>query len=109
MLIRFPSEKFNFLKKNKKSYFLVRSNVGKWLLIDSKCPHRGGPLHLGRVDDGYIVCPWHRNRVSKIELGKNSLPMVVVNKHIKVFFQNMDGPVTLLKTNCAVENFSNEV
>lgn len=28
-------------------------------LLPSRCPHRGGPLHLGRVELGRLACPWH--------------------------------------------------
>ncbi len=27
--------------------------------IESRCTHRGGPLHEGAVEDGCIRCPWH--------------------------------------------------
>ena len=27
--------------------------------IDNICPHRGGPLAEGHVEDGVVTCPWH--------------------------------------------------
>ncbi|HZP30759.1 MAG TPA: Rieske 2Fe-2S domain-containing protein [Acidimicrobiia bacterium] len=30
--------------------------------VASTCPHRGGPLDEGKVEDGTIVCPWHASR-----------------------------------------------
>ena len=27
--------------------------------IDNRCPHQGGPLAKGRLEDGVIWCPWH--------------------------------------------------
>ena len=27
--------------------------------IDGVCPHRGGPLVEGAVEDDNVVCPWH--------------------------------------------------
>lgn len=27
--------------------------------LDNACPHMGGPLGQGTVDDGRLVCPWH--------------------------------------------------
>jgi nitrite reductase/ring-hydroxylating ferredoxin subunit len=34
----------------------------QYYAVDSKCPHWGLPLDLGRVtDDCSLVCPWHRS------------------------------------------------
>ncbi len=33
---------------------------GKVFALQNACPHRGGPLAEGDVEDGHIVCPWHR-------------------------------------------------
>lgn len=30
--------------------------------IDETCPHRGAPLHQGRVERGIVICPWHEWR-----------------------------------------------
>ena len=27
--------------------------------LSETCPHRGGPLHEGRVREGIVQCPWH--------------------------------------------------
>jgi nitrite reductase (NADH) small subunit len=27
--------------------------------LDNECPHRGGPLAEGMVEDGKLICPWH--------------------------------------------------
>jgi nitrite reductase (NADH) small subunit len=32
---------------------------GKLSAMNNLCPHRGGPLGQGLVEDGKIVCPWH--------------------------------------------------
>lgn len=31
-------------------------------VLESRCSHRGGPLHEGTVVDGCLVCPWHGAR-----------------------------------------------
>lgn len=36
--------------------FLVE---GKLRAIDDSCPHMGGSLGSGRVDQGIVMCPWH--------------------------------------------------
>lgn len=27
--------------------------------MDNVCPHRGGPLSEGTIEEGKVVCPWH--------------------------------------------------
>lgn len=27
--------------------------------LENVCPHQGGPLGEGRVEDGCVFCPWH--------------------------------------------------
>lgn len=35
--------------------------AGLWKALDGRCPHSGGPLDTGHLDEsGYLVCPWHR-------------------------------------------------
>lgn len=37
---------------------VVRDREGPFVL-DDRCPHRGAPLSLGRVESGTIACPYH--------------------------------------------------
>lgn len=32
---------------------------GRYAAIDGVCPHRGGPLGEGTIENGRLVCPWH--------------------------------------------------
>ena len=32
---------------------------GKYHALDNKCPHQGGPLGEGSIENGYLRCPWH--------------------------------------------------
>ena len=32
---------------------------GAICVLDGTCPHEGGPLGEGMVEDGHVVCPWH--------------------------------------------------
>jgi nitrite reductase (NADH) small subunit len=27
--------------------------------LDNECPHRGGPLAEGLIEEGKLICPWH--------------------------------------------------
>lgn len=39
---------------------LCLANVnGAICATENECPHHGGPLGEGYVEDGKIVCPWH--------------------------------------------------
>ena len=33
---------------------------GNFYALDETCPHRGAPLHEGRVDRGIVTCSWHQ-------------------------------------------------
>lgn len=36
------------------------SNIdGKICALDNKCPHQGGPLGEGSIENGLLRCPWH--------------------------------------------------
>lgn len=37
---------------------LVRTERGIGAL-DNRCPHQGGPLGEGTIEDGWLICPWH--------------------------------------------------
>jgi nitrite reductase/ring-hydroxylating ferredoxin subunit len=41
---------------------VVVAVAGGYRAVSARCPHTGGPLALGRVDNGTIVCPWHGAR-----------------------------------------------
>lgn len=32
---------------------------GKFCALDNKCPHQGGPLGEGTIENGLLRCPWH--------------------------------------------------
>lgn len=39
---------------------LCVANVGGSIcVLDGTCPHEGGPLGEGTIEDGRVVCPWH--------------------------------------------------
>lgn len=35
---------------------------GRYRALGGRCPHVRGPLALGRVEGGAVVCPWHGAR-----------------------------------------------
>jgi nitrite reductase (NADH) small subunit/3-phenylpropionate/trans-cinnamate dioxygenase ferredoxin subunit len=32
---------------------------GQYYAIDDVCPHMGGPLSEGALENGIVTCPWH--------------------------------------------------
>lgn len=32
---------------------------GEYFALSNVCPHQGGPLGQGRVEDECVYCPWH--------------------------------------------------
>ncbi len=32
---------------------------GTYAALDNKCPHQGGPLGEGSIENGWLRCPWH--------------------------------------------------
>lgn len=37
---------------------LTRTAAG-YGVLDNRCPHQGGPLGDGQIENGYVICPWH--------------------------------------------------
>jgi hypothetical protein len=57
-------------------YVYIRTEAGGSVLPAS-CPHRGGPLHLGKTDAAgrRLVCPWHERGTSLSRL-RRQVPAV---------------------------------
>lgn len=43
-----------------KKLLLARGVDEVWRAFPQKCPHSGGPLVTGNVENGAVICPWHR-------------------------------------------------
>jgi pyruvate oxidase len=43
---------------NGKTLVLAHSQ-GRYSALDGQCPHAGGPLAEGSIENGVLVCPWH--------------------------------------------------
>lgn len=39
--------------------FCMTHHEGKYGALDNKCPHQGGPLGEGSIENGVLRCPWH--------------------------------------------------
>ena len=39
--------------------FCVANVGGTICVLNGECPHEGGPLGEGIIEEGRVVCPWH--------------------------------------------------
>jgi nitrite reductase (NADH) small subunit len=37
----------------------IANSGGAISAMDNVCPHRGGPLGQGIIEEGKLICPWH--------------------------------------------------
>ncbi|MCC6626571.1 MAG: Rieske (2Fe-2S) protein [Chloroflexi bacterium] len=51
----------------------VANAGGVFHAFDATCPHKGGPLTGGRLEQGELVCPWHGYRYA-LATGANLAP-----------------------------------
>ncbi|GJL80139.1 MAG: hypothetical protein NPINA01_31280 [Nitrospinaceae bacterium] len=69
--------------------------------VANKCPHKGGPLGEGRVQEGVIVCPSHEwrfelrtgNSMQNPEMRVQVFPVRVKDEKIYVGFKKNDQKV----------------
>ncbi len=47
--------------------FAVTKHEGKYGCLDNACPHQGGPLGEGSIENGWLRCPWHGYDYSPID------------------------------------------
>jgi pyruvate oxidase len=41
------------------SSLAITHSDGRYAALDNRCPHQGGPLGEGTIENGYLRCPWH--------------------------------------------------
>lgn len=49
---------------------LVAMHNNTLFVLENRCPHEGKKLHRGTCKDGFVICPYHRHRIS-VETGWN--------------------------------------
>jgi NAD(P)H-dependent nitrite reductase small subunit len=82
----------------------VFRHAGQFFAIDDVCPHMGGSLSGGQVEEGVVTCPWHAWRFrladgawadfpkGKLRIG--SYPVRVVGDDVQVQVDGSDFPAT---------------
>ena len=78
LVVEFDPVQFNFIVAGEQRYFLFSLSDGRSFLLPDACPHRGGPLHLGKIDDcgKAITCPWHDTAIPTRHLVRKAIPMI---------------------------------
>jgi nitrite reductase (NADH) small subunit len=66
---------------------------GKFHALDSVCPHRGGPLGEGHLEDGEVVCPWH---AWAFEVGTGKCRVLPGEADVAVFPVKVEGEDVLV-------------
>ena len=41
------------------TWICLTHHKGKYTALDNRCPHQGGPLGEGSIENGQLRCPWH--------------------------------------------------
>lgn len=78
-VVRFDPTRENFVVAGDSWFFLMSPRGRERYLVKGRCPHRGGPLHLGRLDAGagVVHCPWHDTAISIRRLTEQAVPLVI--------------------------------
>lgn len=66
---------------------------GRIYAVSETCPHRGGPLHLGRIKNGIVICPWHR---WQFDLATGCSP-VNPNSRVPTYPVRVEGGMVLVR------------
>ena len=82
--------------------FAVYNLDGQFYAIDDTCPHRGGPLGAGTLEDGRVFCPLHGWSFdlktgacrSNPEMPVNSYPVRVKNDEVQILIESLSSQPT---------------
>ena len=53
-----PNGRVKTVVADKQQVCLVH-HQNEFYAIGNRCPHQGGPLGEGQIEDGWVICPWH--------------------------------------------------
>ena len=82
--------------------FAVYNLDGQFHAIDDTCPHRGGPLGAGTLEDGRVFCPLHGWSFdlktgachSNPEMPVKSYPVHVENGEVQILIESLNSQLT---------------
>jgi thiamine pyrophosphate-dependent acetolactate synthase large subunit-like protein/nitrite reductase/ring-hydroxylating ferredoxin subunit len=73
---------------------VVHRDDGTWSALDNRCPHQGGPLGDGQIDDGWLICPWH---AYQYDTGSGQPPPGFRDAATPYAVRDVDGDVSALE------------
>jgi nitrite reductase (NADH) small subunit len=92
LVVEFNSHEHNYLTVDEEPYFVLHTDE-KFLVTQDRCPHRGGPLHLGEWNchTRSLACPWHGTCLIEPTLNRRSVPAVRSGQKITAMVPVSDG------------------
>ncbi len=70
-------------------------NDGKYYCLDNVCPHAGGSLSGGPIEDGCVICPWHAWAFQLKNGQLRGLPGVTINTYPTRVYERPERPALL--------------
>ena len=95
-VLEIDSQEHNYFIVGDEPFFLLETCNEKKMICPDRCPHRGGPLHLGKMNcqTKSLTCPWHHMTIMPGALNRRSIPAVSNGPTIfAVFPVEPDTPV----------------
>lgn len=88
MIIHFNANEFSLITIAQHVLWIYKSTDGKMYILNGRCPHKGGPLYLGKNENQHIVCPWHETKVPLEKLIGSSYPAIFVGNRATLLFHD---------------------
>jgi nitrite reductase/ring-hydroxylating ferredoxin subunit len=94
VVLEFNPTVHNYFVVGGERFFVLETCSRGVLVCQDRCPHRGGPLHLGRLDcrTRSLTCPWHETVFTERALSRRGVPCVSTGRTITAVFPG--GPET---------------
>ena len=88
LVVEFDAREHNYLVVENEPYFVLHVSDAAFLVTRDRCPHRGGPLHLGAWDSQTrsLTCPWHGACLIEPVLARRAVPAVRRGSTITALF-----------------------
>lgn len=88
LVLELSMDSENYVVVEDEPFFLLEVSDGRVVVTRDKCPHRGGPLHLGKWNErtSSLACPWHGTCFTEMALCGRSVPSVRSGRQVTAVF-----------------------